>query len=152
MKISEIKKENNPKFNKNNNFKNFEKTSKERTEELFNNGILKESMRNQMKQLDKLFFELNESSEAKVIIKAYKSKLKTKLYQFYQSNSLFFKEKNKFKIFHKCNFPGCSRTFASAGWLKIHFNHHLKEIKNNKFNVEFEKGLLRLKHMNLLNN
>lgn len=134
-------------FNKNNN--NNHKNNPE--ENLFKNGIFKDSMRNQMQQLDKIFQEMNESSETKVIIKAYKSKLKTKFFKIYESNSEFYKEINKYKIFHKCNFPGCSRTFASAGWLKIHFNEHLKEIQNNKFNVEFEKSLMKLKHMNLLN-
>ena len=98
-----------------------------------------------MEQLDRIFKEMNESKEAKVIIKAYKSKLKTKFCKIYESNSEFYKEKNKFKIFHKCNFPGCSRTFASPGWLKSHFNEHLQEIKVNKFNVEFEKSLNKIR-------
>lgn len=120
------------------------------SEEELKNGIFKNSVQNQMDQLNRIFQEMNESSEAKVIIKAYKSKLKTKFYKIYESNSEFYKEKNKYKIFHKCNFPGCSRTFASAGWLKSHFNEHLQELKCNKFNVEFEKSLIKLKHMNLL--
>ncbi len=114
------------------------------------NGIFKNSMQNQMEQLDRIFQEMNQSSEAKVTIKAYKSKLKTKFYKIYESNSDFYKEKNKHKIFHKCNFPGCSRTFASAGWLKSHFTEHLEELKSNKFNLEFEKSLIRLKNINLL--
>jgi len=115
------------------------------------NGILKDSQEYQMEQLDRIFKEMNESKEAKVIIKAYKSKLKTKFYKIYESNSEFYKEKNKFKIFHKCNFPGCSRTFASAGWLKSHFNEHLQEIKVNKFNVEFERSLNKLRYTQILN-
>ena len=47
-------------------------------------------------------------------------------------------EKIKNKIFHKCNFPSCNRTFASPGWLKSHFNEHDNEIKNYKFNKIFE--------------
>lgn len=121
------------------------------SEEELKNGIFKNSMQIQMEQLNRIFKEMNESSEAKVIIKAYKSKLKTKFYKIYESNSEFYKEKNKHKIFHKCNFPGCSRTFASAGWLKSHFNEHLHELKSNKFNLEFERSLMKLKHMNLLN-
>jgi len=115
------------------------------------NGILKNSTEYQMEQLDRIFKEMNESKEAKVIIKAYKSKLKTKFYKVYESNSEFYKEKNKFKIFHKCNFPGCSRTFASAGWLKSHFNEHLQEIKVNKFNCEFERSLNKLRYAQILN-
>jgi len=120
------------------------------SEEELKNGIFKNSMQNQMDQLNRIFQEMNESSEAKVIIKAYKSKLKTKFYKIYESNSEFYKEKNKNKIFHKCNFPGCSRTFASAGWLRSHFNEHMPELKSNKFNAEFERSLRKLKHMNLL--
>lgn len=115
------------------------------------NGIFKNSMQNQIDQLNRIFEEMNNSKEAKVIIKAYRSKLKTKFYKIYESNSEFYKEKNKFKIFHKCNFPGCSRTFASAGWLKSHFNEHFEQIKKNKFNHEFEKSLIKCKHLTLLN-
>jgi hypothetical protein len=118
-------------------------------ENCLENGIFKDYMQNQMNQLDRIFKEMNESKEAKVIIKAYKSKLKTKFYKIYESNSQFFKEKNKYKIFHKCNFPGCSRTFASAGWLKSHFNEHLQELKLNKFNLEFEKSLAKFKQIHL---
>jgi len=145
---------------KNSNFSNQIETEKidqncNKSEELFKkeelkNGILENSMQNQMEQLNRIFLEMNQSSEAKVIIKAYKSKLKTKFYKIYESNSKFYKEKNKYKIFHKCNFPGCSRTFASAGWLKSHFNEHLQELKSNKFNLEFEKSLMKLKQLNLL--
>ena len=106
-------------------------------------GIYKNTLRNQMNQLERLFQEMNETKEAKVIIRAYKSKLKTKFYKIYESNSEFFKEKNKFKIFHKCNFPGCARTFASAGWLRSHFFDHLSEIKMHKFNLEFERELIK---------
>jgi len=120
------------------------------SEEELKNGILKNSMENQMEQLNRIFQEMNQSAQAKVIIKAYKSKLKTKFYNIYESNSEFYKEKNKNKIFHKCNFPGCSRTFASAGWLKSHFNEHLQQLKLNKFNIDFERSLMKLKHMNIL--
>ena len=115
------------------------------------NGIMKNSQEYQMDQLDRIFKEMNENKEAKVIIKAYKSKLKTKFYKVYESNSEFYKEKNKFKIFHKCNFPGCTRTFASAGWLKSHFNEHLQDIKLNKFNIEFERSLNKFRYKKILN-
>ena len=131
------------------NFHTFNSLKEENSNEL-KNGIFINSMKNQIDQLNRIFQEMNESKEAKVIIKAYRSKLKTKFYKIYESNSEFYKEKNKFKIFHKCNFPGCSRTFASAGWLKSHFNDHLGEIKMNKFNIEFERSLLKCQHFNLL--
>lgn len=114
-------------------------------------GIVKNSQENQMEQLDRIFKEMNSDKEAKVIIKAYKSKLKSKFTKIYESNSEFYKQKNKLKIFHKCNFPGCSRTFASAGWLKSHFNEHMEEIKLNKFNVEFERSLKKLRYKQILN-
>jgi hypothetical protein len=115
------------------------------------NGIMKNSQEYQMEQLDRIFKEMNEDNETRVIIKAYKSKLKTKFYKVYESNSEFYKEKNKLKIFHKCNFPGCNRTFASAGWLKSHFAEHIEEIKLNKFNIEFERCLNKLRYKQLLN-
>lgn len=97
---------------------------------------------NQIKKLNKLVS--HHQKEAKVIVKAYKSKLKSKHHEIYQKNSQEFMEKIKHKIFHKCNFPGCSRTFASAGWLKSHFSEHDKEIQEFKFNKLFE-NYMRLK-------
>lgn len=43
----------------------------------------------------------------------------------------------KMKIFHRCVFPNCGRIFTSSGWLRSHFNEHIKEMKNNKFNLLF---------------
>jgi hypothetical protein len=103
--------------------------------------IFKNCAQSQIIQLSQLFRKMNETSEKQVLVKAYKSKLKSKFYEIYENNSKEFKEKIKFKIFHKCNYPGCSRTFASAGWLRSHFKDHIKEIKKNKFNIMFENFL-----------
>ena len=62
------------------------------------------------------------------LFKAYKSKLKKKYSKLYELNSINLQEKNKFKLFHKCCYPGCTRTFSSSGWLKSHLNKHLKNI------------------------
>ena len=103
-------------------------------------------------QMDTLSRLVNtvKSEKEKIMIKAYKSKLKSKFYQVYEENSQQFKEKIKYKIFHKCNYPSCGRTFASAGWLKSHFQEHLKEIKKNKFNILFENFLVNY-HPRILN-
>jgi len=97
---------------------------------------------NQIEKLNRLVG--HHQKEAKVIVKAYRSKLKSKHHEIYKKNSQEFTEKIKHKIFHKCNFPGCSRTFASAGWLKSHFSEHDKEILDFKFNKLFE-NYMRLK-------
>lgn len=93
----------------------------------------------QMAHLNQLLQQMNSSYEDKQIIKAYKSRHKSKFYKIYELNSVQNKEKNKFKIFHKCNYPHCGRTFASAGWLKSHFSDHLKIISNHRFNLLFDK-------------
>ena len=78
-------------------------------------------------------------TENKAIIKAYKSKLKTKFKDIYESNSKTYENKTKYKIYHKCCYPHCGRTFSSAGWLKAHFDEHLKEISQSQFNKLFDK-------------
>lgn len=74
----------------------------------------------------------------KIIIKAFRSKLKMNKEYIYKHNSLVFKELTKDKIFHKCNFPGCKRTFASSGWLKAHLVIHDNEIFNQTYNRIFK--------------
>lgn len=103
----------------------------------------------QMNQLKRMFTTMNSSYESKIIVKAYRSKLKSKFYEIYEQNSQKLQEKIKYKIFHKCNFPTCGRTFASAGWLKSHFKEHLREIKKNKFNIVFENLILNCKSLNI---
>ena len=78
-------------------------------------------------------------TQSKTIIKAYKSKLKTKFKEIYESNSKLYEDKTKYKIYHKCCYPHCGRTFSSAGWLKAHFDEHLKEISQSQFNKLFDK-------------
>ena len=79
------------------------------------------------------------STEHKAIIKAYKSKLKTKFKDIYENNSKTYEDKTKYKIYHKCCYPHCGRTFSSAGWLKAHFEEHLKEISQSQFSKLFDK-------------
>jgi len=109
--------------------------------------IFKNCSSSQMNQLKKMFNTINSTPENKVIVKAYRSKLKSKFYEIYEKNSEKVQEKIKYKIFHKCNFPSCGRTFASAGWLRSHFKEHLKEIKKNKFNILFENLMLNFNQL-----
>jgi ribosomal protein L16 Arg81 hydroxylase len=76
------------------------------------------------------------------LIKAYKSKLKKKYSKLYEKNSINLEEKNKYKLFHKCCYPGCNRTFSSSGWLKAHLDKHLNQIHNSKYCKLFENYLL----------
>jgi hypothetical protein len=110
--------------------------------------IFKNCSSSQMNQLKRMFTTMNSSNESQIIVKAYRSKLKSKFYEIYEKNSQKLQEKIKYKIFHKCNFPSCGRTFASAGWLKSHFKEHLMEIKKNKFNILFENMILNCKSLN----
>lgn len=82
---------------------------------------------------------------ADAIIKAYRSKLKSKNWNTYLKNSFETNIKNKFKFYHKCNFPGCNRTFSSSGWLKTHLEEHMEEIKNDEFNIEFNGCISNIK-------
>ena len=84
-------------------------------------------------------------SEKKTIetaVKKYKSKHKLRYQEIYQINSINFEEENKNKLFHKCCFQGCGRTFSSSGWLKSHLEEHLKEIKDSLFSKFYEKFIV----------
>ena len=84
-------------------------------------------------------------SEKKIIeaaVKKYKSKHKLRYQEIYQLNSINFEEENKNKLFHKCCFQGCGRTFSSSGWLKSHLEEHLKEIKESLFSKFYEKFIV----------
>jgi hypothetical protein len=109
-------------------------------------AIFKNCAKDQISNLNAIMTRYTEAD--KVIVKAYKSKLKSKFYQIYEHNSKIQKESTKYKLFHRCNFPGCNRTFASSGWLKSHFNEHMKEIKMNKFNVLFDEFIEQMKKFN----
>ena len=94
------------------------------------------------------------NSESSQIIEAYKSKYKSKFIKIYEANSINFTENNKNKLFHKCCYPGCNRTFSSSGWLKAHFKEHLKQIHNSLFSKLFRIIILnnQVQLMNHLNN
>ena len=84
------------------------------------------------------------------LINSYKSKIKSKFSKIYDINSINIQGKTKYKLFHKCCFPGCNRTFSSSGWLKAHFKEHLKQLRNSKFSLLFNKFIY--KEHNLDNN
>lgn len=73
------------------------------------------------------------------LINIYKSKIKTKFLKIYDTNSINIQGKIKYKLFHKCCYPGCNRTFSSSGWLKAHLKEHLKQIHNCQFSLLFKK-------------
>ena len=73
------------------------------------------------------------------LINTYKSKIRTKFLKIYDTNSINIQGKIKYKLFHKCCYPGCNRTFSSSGWLKAHFKEHLKQIHNSQFSLLFKK-------------
>ena len=104
-----------------------------------NIGIFSSYSQSQIVNLTKIIQEMNQNNEKRKVIKAYKSKLKSKFYRIYESNSKDYLEKVKYKLFHKCCFPNCGRTFSSSGWLKAHFEEHIKDLKKNSFNILFEK-------------
>lgn len=112
-----------------------------------NLSVFKNCSQSQMNRLNAIIDNINSTTRQKLAVKAYKSKLKTKFYQVYEKNSEWLKEKNKYKLFHKCNYPRCNRTFASSGWLKAHFSSHIDEIKKDKFNILFEEIILKFKGM-----
>ena len=87
-------------------------------------------------------------------INAYKSKHKKKYIKLYEANSIILEEKNKYKLYHRCCYPCCNRTFSSSGWLKAHLKEHLKQIHNSKYCKLFEKYILsqKIQSMNIKNN
>ena len=74
-----------------------------------------------------------------ILINTYKSKIRTKFMKIYDTNSINIQGKIKYKLFHKCCYPGCNRTFSSSGWLKAHLKEHLKQIHNSHFSLLFKK-------------
>ena len=74
-----------------------------------------------------------------IFINTYKSKIRTKFLKIYDTNSINIQGKIKYKLFHKCCYPGCNRTFSSSGWLKAHLKEHLKQIHNSNFSLLFKK-------------
>ena len=88
---------------------------------------------------------INNNKNNKYVVKAYKSKLKKKYRHLYEINSIELENKNKYKFYHKCCYPGCNRTFSSSGWLKAHLKNHLKQIHNSKYCKLFENYILNEK-------
>ena len=111
-----------------------------------NSVIFSTYSQSQIVNLTKIIEEMNQSNENRKVIKAYKSKLKSKFYKIYEFNSKDYLEKVKYKLFHKCCFPHCGRTFSSSGWLKAHFEEHIKDLKKNSFNILFEKFIRNNQH------
>lgn len=96
--------------------------------------------REQLGNLTRILSNINSNyTNTSKVIKAYRSKLKTKFYKIYEENSINYQENVKYKLFHKCSFPHCGRTFSSSGWLRAHFNEHLKKMEMHPFNVLFDK-------------
>lgn len=115
----------------------------------FNFEIFKDNSLSQFEKLESIVKQIINYKKANSGIKAYKSKLKSRFYKIYEQNSLMMKEKSKFKIFHKCSFLGCQRTFSTSGWLKAHFNEHMKELQENEFNKLFSKAISKCSKLDL---
>lgn len=111
--------------------------------------VFKNCSSEQMNRLSTIITSLNSTEQEKLAVKAYRSKLKSKFYSIYEKNSKWLKEKNKHKIFHRCNYPRCNRTFASSGWLRAHFNSHLEEIRKEKFSTLFDQVAEKMKSQSL---
>lgn len=91
-------------------------------------------------KFDKLISNINkEIKNPEKVIKAYQSRHKSKFCKVYEVNSYQLLEKNKDKLFHKCIFQGCQRTFSSAGWLKAHYKEHLKELSKSHYCQVFQQ-------------
>lgn len=111
------------------------------------NELIEEKMP-QIEKLETLVTNINSDvCNADKIIKAYRSKLKCRNWNAYLQNSKITEIKNKFKFYHKCNFPGCNRTFSSSGWLKTHLDEHILEIQNDDFNKDFNLCLNKIKYV-----
>ena len=151
--------------------KNYDKKEKETYEKMIKNNIKNDILKNFSETDYKTNDESNnydpqihfrylisnindDESKSPQIIEAYKSKHKSKFIKIYESNSINFNENNKYKLFHKCCYPGCNRTFSSSGWLKAHFKDHLKQIHNCLFCKLFQRIILndQVELMNHSNN
>lgn len=111
------------------------------------NKLIEEKMP-QIEKLEALVTNINSDvCNADKVIKAYRSKLKSRNWNAYLQNSKITEIKNKFKFYHKCNFPGCNRTFSSSGWLKTHLDEHILEIQNDDFNKDFNLCLNKIKYV-----
>ena len=142
--------------------KNSKKLYEKENEESFLNSTKKTD--NEFNKLDNLYnpqmhFEylsnnLNSENDSTQMVKAYRSIHKKKYIKIYEANSKNFNKDNKNKLFHKCSFPGCNRTFSSSGWLKAHLKIHLKQIHNSLFCKLFRNIVInnKIELMNQFNN
>ena len=109
-----------------------------------NNDNKKLSAFEECPQLDSLIQKINNGYiNSNSLINSYKSKNESKFFQIHDINSKKIQGKFKYKLFHKCCFPGCNRTFSSSGWLKAHLKEHLKQVENNWFSVAFKKYIYK---------
>ena len=108
------------------------------------NGNKKMSAFEECPQLDSLIQKINNGYvNSNSLINSYKSKNDSKFFQIHDINSKKIQGKFKYKLFHKCCFPGCNRTFSSSGWLKAHLKEHLKQVENNWFSLAFRKFIYK---------
>ena len=99
-------------------------------------------------QFDFLIQNINNSFvNPNSLINSYNMKNNSKFSKVCDINSLNDKGKLKYKLFHKCCFPGCNRTFSSSGWLKAHFKDHLKQLEKSKFSELFKKFIYKGNHL-----
>ena len=146
--------------------KSYEKESKETYEKETEYSIINSTKKtsNESSKIDNLYnpqmhfdylsSNINNENGSSQMIKAYKSKHKKKYLNLYETNSINFNKENKNKLFHKCCYPGCNRTFSSSGWLKAHYKTHLKQIHNSLFSKLFRNIVMsnKIELMNQFNN
>ena len=108
------------------------------------NEIKKTSAFENTSKFDSLIQNINNDYiNYNLFINNYKSKIDSKFVKIHDVNSKNINGKFKYKLFHKCCFPGCSRTFSSSGWLKAHLKDHLKQLENNWFSLAFKKFIYK---------
>ena len=118
----------------------------------FSNSLLNSNIFDETEKVGKSKNSLNDSIESNnFYITSYKSKYKIKNKILYEQNSFDVKKRNKDKLFHKCCYPGCNRTFSSSGWLRTHYSEHLQVIHSSAYCRLFSKYLMSEKSI-LLNN
>lgn len=126
--------------NANNNNNDYSKNEESDNKNLNINKLCYEEFN---KKFNSLINNINKDiKETKTAIKAYRSRHKSKFTKVYEINSYQLLEKNKFKLFHKCCFPDCKRTFSSSGWLKAHYKEHLKELHKSNYCKLFEQMVI----------
>ena len=109
-----------------------------------NNSTKRTSAFEEHPQFDFLIQNINSGFiNSNSVINSYNSINQSKFSKVVDINSLNNQGKHKYKLFHKCCFPGCNRTFSSSGWLKAHFKEHLKQLEKSKFSVLFKRFIYK---------